>query len=683
MRSKRQKPAKGKVSRRDFKRDPAFRDFLLKELDMETAPASYHQALGRMYAELPRDMPVRHYPGRTAIRRLSAVAALVLVVGVSLFGANRAYPQLTESLPGVGSFFRSLNGTGDTLPDPPPLAKTGTGKKQGGQNTAHTMPAFGPIEAENPHGFGRLTVDSAWSDGKNLYLDMSLWAPADTLGVALSESLNLGYGVDAAPALPNALEFLQEKEVRESSSVPEEAAAGEHAFSQVLINGREAVSIKTVSASGEQYAHGFPDCLALLWQGNEQREESGKMELYAHYGATWVLEVPIRPASDQSLSVDLGLYSVWASNPPSDYYAAELPITFAATFDVPIDEEGTVTVDGPAEDNGYTLENVACTPGQLDATITVPFSGYYGYSLLPLEYSSNPPRNKPYGMYAKLTGEDGSTLREYSIWDGSEPLDTPDGCLQLPFSALLEPQNRERLTLTLYRFDPEDLKQWAAYFPGIEEDTLVNPVMAEFTIDLSACTAVPSENYKEAGLTKLSLDDSLLNPNHPRFENGLYVQSIDEAADSSGRRAWLISLLVEEDRLSGVGSWELSCISQGQWVQTVPACDVTGDSAYNATLPDDPGVSVFETESGRFWRMERGQSSYEDGGYAHLFFLVTQPDWMTQDRLTFEQLQLIEAGSSEVLIENMWDSFRNNLTTVLTGGLYKGLGTASQPASGQ
>lgn len=94
-----------RLSPRDYRRDKEFAGFLAKELDMEAAPAAYHKALRRAYAELPRDMPVRHYPLRAALKSLATVAVLMLVLGASLLGVNQAYPQLTENLPGLGMVF--------------------------------------------------------------------------------------------------------------------------------------------------------------------------------------------------------------------------------------------------------------------------------------------------------------------------------------------------------------------------------------------------------------------------------------------------------------------------------------------------------------------------------------------------------------------------------------------------
>lgn len=658
-----------RLSPRDYRRDKEFAGFLAKELDMEAAPAAYHKALRRAYAELPRDMPVRHYPLRAALKSLATVAVLMLVLGTSLLGVNQAYPQLTENLPGLGMVFKAINGTTDNgLPAPPPLAKTATGTSRGKGRQAHAMPVFDPVEIRDPQGLGTLTVDNAWSDGRQVFLDVSLWVPADTLATLLA-------GQTQETELPTALEFSQDPDtsravaISDASPPPPDANDSLDSLpgsARVQVNGRSPVSIQSITPQGSPYIHGYPDCLALVQQDSQERDTGdGKTETCAHYTATWVLDVPIQPSDGQDISISLDLSSVWASYPSPRYSETELPLIFTGDLAVKIDTGSAITIETPAEDNHYTLENVSCTPGQFSASIQAPHSGYYGYSLLPLEYASAPPRYKPYGMYAVLADKDGTVLAQ-TLWDGTDPQPDSSGQLIYPlhFSALMKPLDREKLVLTFYQFDPEDLESWASYGGTAPGEAALNPVMAQFTIDLAEATAAPSYTYQEAGLTKLSVEDCQKGPHHPDFENGLYVQSIDEGSDVNGRRTWLISLLAQEAQLPSIENWELLCISQGQPVQTLPACPVADESAYNAFLPDDPEILVLETEAGYFWRLEQGQQAYEDGDYVHLFFLVRQPDAMALEGLSFE---LVDTSNGQTLIEDVQAAFLRNLTSTLTG----------------
>lgn len=659
-----------RLSPRDYRRDKDFAGFLAKELDMEAAPAAYHKALRRAYAELPRDMPVRHYPLRAALKSLATVAVLMLVLGASLLGVNQAYPQLTENLPGLGMVFKAINGTtGDDLPAPPPLAKTGTGTSRDKARQAHAMPAFDPVELQDHQGLGALTVDNAWTDGRQVFLDVSLWVPADTLAALLS-------GQTEEDGLPSAIEFSQGQDydgaTADASPSPPAANGSLDSLSgpaQVQVNGRSPISIQSITPQGGHYIHGYPDCLALVQQDSQERDTGdGKTEICAHYTATWVLGVPIQPSSGRDISVTLDLSSAWASYPSPRYFETELPLIFTGDLEVEIDTSSAITIESPAEDNHYTLENVSCTPGQFSASIQVPHSGYYGYSLLPLSYASAPPRYKPYGMYAVLADKDGTVLAQ-TLWDGTDPQPDSSGeesIYPLDFSALMKPLDREKLVLTLYQFDPEDLESWESYWGQAPGETAFNPVMAQFTIDLTEATAAPSTAYQEAGLTKLSVEDCLKGPHHPDFENGLYVQSVDEVPGADGSRTWLISLLAQEAQLPNIGNWELLCTSQGQVVQTLPACPVADDSAYNAFLLDDPETPVLETDAGYFWRMERDQQAYEDGDYIHLFFLVRQPYGMAQEELPFS-LQLADSSSGQILIEDVQTAFLRNLVGVLEG----------------
>lgn len=655
-----------RLSPRDYRRDKEFAGFLAKELDMEAAPTAYHKALRRAYAELPRDMPVRHYPLRAALKSLATVAVLMLVLGASLLGVNQAYPQLTENLPGLGMVFKAINGTTDDgLPAPPPLAKTATGTSRGKGRQAHAMPVFDPVEIRDPQGLGTLTVDNAWSDGRQVFLDVSLWVPADTLATLLE-------GQTQETQLPSAIEFTQGPDTSEAianaSPPPPDANGSLDSLpgpAQVQINGRSPVSIQSIFPQGGPYLPSNPDSLTLVQQDIQERDTGdGKTETCAHYTATWVLDVPIQPSDSQDISISLDLSSVWASSPR--YSETELPLIFTGDLAVKIDTGSAITIETPAQDNHYTLENVSCTPGQFSASIQVPHSGYYGYSLLPLEYASAPPRYKPYGMYAVLADKDGTVLAQ-SLWDGAEPQpDSSGGQLLYPlnFSALMKPLDRENLVLTLYQFDPADLGSWESHGGQAPGETAYNPVMAEFTIDLAEATAAPSTAYQEAGLTKLSVEDCQKGPHHPDFENGLYVQSIHEGSDPNGRRTWLISLLAQEAQLPSIENWELQCTSQGQPVQTLPACPVADESAYNAFLPDEPEIPVFETEAGYFWRLEQGQQAYEDGDYVHLFFLVRQPDAMAPEGLSF---QLVDSSTGQTLIEDVQTTFLRSLTSTLTG----------------
>lgn len=182
-------PRREKAVRQGYRRDPEFCGFLAKELEMEALPESFSKAMRRVYAELPRDMPVRHYPFRSAMKSLATVAVLLVVFGVSLLGANSVYPQLTESLPGVGMLFKAMNGAKpEETPDTPelPVPLVAEGKL--------AMPEFEPVTLSCQGDILKeLTVENAWSDGEKLYLHMSLLALESQLQT-LSRPGDMPYG---------------------------------------------------------------------------------------------------------------------------------------------------------------------------------------------------------------------------------------------------------------------------------------------------------------------------------------------------------------------------------------------------------------------------------------------------------------------------------------------------------
>lgn len=114
-----------KFSFRERKRDPAFREELIREWGLEKTPDSYDKALQRMYAELPDELVVTRRPLRRVFHGFAVAAAACFAIGLSLLGMNAVEPEFTESLPGLGNVFQALNG-GEKIPpvvgDPDPEA---------------------------------------------------------------------------------------------------------------------------------------------------------------------------------------------------------------------------------------------------------------------------------------------------------------------------------------------------------------------------------------------------------------------------------------------------------------------------------------------------------------------------------------------------------------------------------
>lgn len=663
--------AEEKPRRPGFKRDAEFCRILARELDMEAAPASYQKALRAVYAELPRDMPVRHYPLRSALKSLATVAVLLVLFGVSLLGANRAYPQLTESLPGVGMLFKTLNGTEDTPEDLPALPETVQAPKQDGP---HKIPAFTAVQVPDANGMGELQIENAWSDGEQVWLDVSLW-----LGMDVPELGDAG-----AAQRPETLFFLREKDYRAiQQSFPETSFNfDEDGFSLFSINGSP-VENACVPVTESRDFYGYePDnsLLPLQFDGISRTEVKDAMDAY-HYTGLWVLKVPEDVQPGESLTVQLDLRHAWASSSEYAFYdAGLLPFALQAMLAVEIDKDYATEIAEADPDNHYLLENVRYTPGRLEATLTTPFMGHYGYSLLPgADYFSLPYAGTPYGRYAVLEGDDGDVLWSAGLPSYDEF--THDNELRYPpqeLSVLLEPRDREKLVLTLYQFAPDDLERWAERTAVLSTEDIVNPVTAEFTIDLTEGTAAPSENYKAKDALKLAYTRPLTGDNHPAFENGLYVQAADTLwVDSSATPHVLAELVINNYTYTALPqTWALEGLMDGETVCTVYGCDITDDSNYNAQL-EDWGKNVYNSGGGCFWPDNGDAALYEPNTYLHVFFLMDYPEWVldtdntTQPTRLYDQLRLVDTDTGEVLIEDLEARYQENICQVLTAAPYR------------
>jgi len=649
---------KEKIRRAEFKRDEEFCQFLAKELDVEKAPASYRKALRAMYAELPQDMPVRHYPVRSALKNLAAAAVVLAVFAVSLLGANRVYPQLTESLPGVGMIFKTINGTKDDTPQPPgPVERTV--QKEGKQ--AHKMPGFTAVQAEDENGNGELSVKNAWCDGAAIYLDMCLCLRKEALGTA------------AGTQPPEDIIFFQETD----GSAEQNVASGSSAelFSSLSVNGSP---VENFCAAFVDVADRYSEqnsLLVLRYDGTGPEGTGGAGE-DIHYSGVWVLEVPEDARDRESFSVQMDLSHAWVFT--AEGLQLQLPTSLRLSLEVEADSGFEFGIEKSGTDNGYLLKDINCTPGRFGASITVPYMGHYGSSLLPgADYFGGASPDTPYGMYAVLTEEDGTVLWECGLFDQSEYDPNTGRYPPIKFSALLRPADREKLVLTLYQFDPHDLEAWSEGFAQITmaPDEIINPVTAEFTIDLAEGTAKPSENYLENDQIKLDSARPLKEPNHPDFENGVYVQAVD-AAWMEGNPAGqaLVELAINSGTYTGtLQNLALQCYLDGEIAQAVYGCDVTDDSVYNTVT--GAGVKAYNSGGGCFWREEQGQSFYEPNTYLHVFFLVDYPEWMERDEKGqvlqhFDSMRLVDTGSGEILVEDVQAAYEKNLYQVLTAAPY-------------
>lgn len=681
-----------------YKHDPDFSRFLAQELGVESPPESFGKALRRVYAELPEDMPVRHYPLRSAMKSLATVAVLLVVFGISLLGANRVYPQLTEALPGLGFVFKTINGNTQEDPDlaqlpPAPTATPAPQPEPEAKEEAAArpaMPEFSPVQATSLDGsVGELTIENAWTDGKLLYVDIGLWAKKEPLAEEIAPVLEeIGAGEVIGEVPPQAIYFFRQEDVDFLQEVLPDVEFQIDPLNSFSIDGQPVGNAFTPEAKElPSHAYGANSTpLPLLYTGEEPRV-GYTGGVYLHYAGTWAMEVPqtLYAGMKDTLSVKLDLPSARGYVDPayltSPYNKVILPLSFTAEFDVEIDKNAPVELQPTQPDNGVAIQQMYYTPVGLQAEITLPFLGYCGYSLLPdPKYFSTSMASTPYGLYAEVSDEDGSVLAAKANYE--EPAMGPDGQLQVNLACEMDLPlgDREKLRLTFYQFPPNYLNSCTKFLSDITVEPQ-NQVIAEYTLDLAAGSAEPSEHYKEKGLSKLDAAQSPAMRHHPDLEDGVYVQGVDLNYPIYGGTQALVSLCVEPSRLQDIPHWALRVHSSDGGVMEVYACDVEGDAYYNE-YDDVLGISCYNSGKGRFWRDEWGQGEYEQQEYIHLYFAVKNPDWWYMDTssnlsLSIQQLDLVDTSTGEAIVPDLQAKFETNIEAVLRGDVYK---RSSQPA---
>ncbi len=440
----------------DLKRDKQFQNRLSKEYGVARPPESFYQAVGNALDSLPDELPVKHRPLRAALRTCAALAACALVlVGGSLW-LNGAYPQVTESLPGVGQLFQNLNDTAEEVqpspsPTPEDLSQSSLPFEE---ETAFVPETFLSDPAESGLDV-RLVVQNAWSDGIYLHLelelqmDSSLWDPSWSW----------------------------------LTTCPVDDVSSETCT--VLVNGEPAELPASTSQRAFQYA--------------------GTQEDRACFQAEWTVKLKERSGGPQ---VDVYLElpyigTAWTLTGPGQ----ELNPLISGQFQAPCDPSRNFLWDSPVEDNGVTLRQVESSPLCTKVSVAVPFFGRTSYTLSASDVFSDG-SSLPLGIYGQLSLPGGGLLGERNdiAWDASaqEELlrdENSQGPYDLTFWYDALPESASQAVLTLYEYP-----RYSATLPDFLEN---NRVVAEFTIDLESRQVYPSENYREEGLAKLPLSQSL------------------------------------------------------------------------------------------------------------------------------------------------------------------------------
>lgn len=459
----------GRPPRPPLRRDRAFRAQLARQLGVEKPPQAFHAAMQKTLLELPEELPVRYRPVRELLRRTTMAAAVLALVFLGLLGVNSTYPQITEALPGLGFVFRSING-GQEAP-PPPVAEATPSPTP----TPEAAPVFLPVTAQPLGEFpGDLTVDAAWTDGKTLYLDLSI-----------------GFGMDM-----NLAETFKQREGDLEEKTGYQLLTGipeySNEYDYVLPSAHVVVEGALVNEN---------ETLSFESNGAGRAESSLSLDLTQ-------LKEPIDGAVEVQIFIP-ELTLTFYGEQGMEHIASWTP-SFELSCKVEIDNTQNHTILSPVTDNQATLERVEYTPSYVQVEATLPNIGFCGDLLLMEE-------SMPLGIYAQLwqeeaapaapkTPEDpwrnGYTMSEVQLADGTE-IDLELGpeqfgdknTFRFTFCSQGQPVRLDApLVLTFYE-TPEEAGEFAC-----------RRVLAEFSIDLEKNQVFASENYKKTGNEKLDPD---------------------------------------------------------------------------------------------------------------------------------------------------------------------------------
>lgn len=424
--------------------DRAFKAALAREYGVTEVPRRLQRRTKKTLESLPDTLPVRRRPVLRAVRSLAAAAAVLTVTVGALLNLNAAHPGLTEALPGLGRVFAAMNG--HESPNAAPSASPSPSPK----------PDFAPVTVLSKGDFpGVLSVDDAWSDGKGLYLELSI-SPYDDFYAICRER---GSREDIS-LWPAAIRYndLGEEYVDNSCSL-------------------------TVYSDGEYHwtqGDAFPNFTSD--GGNKLR-------------AKWHVDLDGLKAGEE-LKVDISMPDITAR---MDGYDDSGLYTwssgFETTFTLPVSRSGNRTISQQAADGPVTLRSVDYSQSRVELDVSMPYLGLMGDLL------AGNGDDYPLGFYARLScqGPDGGSF-SYEMADGSpESLSSTEPELSEPVEL------RYTFTTAGTGADPRELKGPLVLtfyeFPQ-DYDSPSGKVTAEFTIDLNTGRAYPSENYLEEGYEK-------------------------------------------------------------------------------------------------------------------------------------------------------------------------------------
>lgn len=237
-----------------------------------------------------------------------------------------------------------------------------------------------------------------------------------------------------------------------------------------------------------------------------------------------VIKLPFEAKDGEKLSVDLEINALRGlkfgtvrrtDTPPEVEIEETIPLRFEVTADLSRNTAGSVT----AEDGDVVFEGYESTPSYFTVTLTAPCigagtglyrQGWFGQVEALLEDGTRLDQ----GQENTEAGIPEQENRSEEEWEIGEVVTR-----RVSFSGV--PSGTQKVVVRLYNHDMEGMDNY------VDNGALGSCVFAEFTVDLTAGNAVPSETYRELGLEKESIKDyAAIIKEGPRYRDHLFVREI-------------------------------------------------------------------------------------------------------------------------------------------------------------
>ncbi len=474
------------------------RQRLAQELGVTAVPAAVERKLRQIYAELPGEVPQSYLPPKNApampglpytqrteevvaveARRLpwparwalTTAAALALVCGL-LLGANQVAPSFTESLPGLGGLFSTMNGAKNPM----------------GVNLDSYVDAVKDIDlmalAKVDSGYS-LRVDQSFCDGKNVYLTLELTCPEEA-------------------SKYNSITPYQH--TWEAGGTDYEYTADDTKF---LIDGKEVTPV-----SG----------------GSSGPAQEGKIS----YSYTLPLPGEYENGKELPMSLHVPDLVCFFDNPNQEGGQSHetIPVGFDAEFTITVDTSYNRITVGEGDDNGVSIQRVESTPSYIAITLEAPVWGYEGeeslHTGIPLGIPNNCYLYTEDGQKLERVSNLWDLDDRVENVEGPVPVFPPKGeMLTHTIGFAGAPEGCQKVVLRILNKNMFEYEwQLENGSEAVEELARLKPgVFAELTIDLETGKATATDTYTQFGFEKLDSEEYINTPHTPNYTGGYYVQN--------------------------------------------------------------------------------------------------------------------------------------------------------------